>query len=191
MAPTVRPLRTGDIPKLLTINPSFAAHEELALRREQTDLRRITWELSQQRLDVPFDRGNRYDLGDEDLQHVTERLRSGNCLQLVAEAYGRLVGLLEVEPTSWRAVGWIWNVLVDRACRRRGLGRSFIERASAWCRQRGLKALVAETQSNNMGACRFYEGLGFVAGGIDDHYYRYCRDPRAAEEVAIFWYLEI
>jgi GNAT superfamily N-acetyltransferase len=191
MAPTIRPLRTGDIPELPGINPSFATHEELALTREQFDLKRITWVLSQKRLDVPFDRGDRYDLGEEDLRAITERLRSGKCLQLVAETNGHIIGLLEVEPSSWRAVGWIWNVLVDSEHRRRGLGRGFIERASAWGRQRGLWALVAEAKTNNVAACRFYSAMGFVAGGVDDHYYRYCHDPRAAEEVAIFWYLEL
>jgi hypothetical protein len=100
MAPTIRPLRTGDIPELPGINPSFATHEELALTREQFDLKRITWVLSQKRLDVPFDRGDRYDLGEEDLRAITERLRSGKCLQLVAETNGQWAG----SGTCWWTV---------------------------------------------------------------------------------------
>jgi ribosomal protein S18 acetylase RimI-like enzyme len=69
--------------------------------------------------------------------------------------------------------------------------RRFIERAVVWSRERGLKALVAETQTSNTDACRFYAHVGFVAGGIDDHYYRYCDNRETAPEVAIFWYLEV
>jgi len=55
----------------------------------------------------------------------------------------------------------------------------------------GLKALVAETQTNNINACRFYAHTGFAAGGIDDHCNRYCDNPATANDVAIFWYLKV
>ncbi len=187
----IRPLRAADIPNLRDIDPTFIAEAELALSKEQSGVQGISWVLTQRHLELPFDRGTHYDLREDELSAIYERLSAGDCLQLVADADGRTVGLLEVEPRQWRAVGWVWNLLVDRRHRGRGLGRQFVQRAAVWARGRGLKALVAETQTNNIDACRFYAHVGFVAGGIDDHYYRYCSDLQAAEEVAIFWYLEV
>jgi GNAT superfamily N-acetyltransferase len=191
VALSIRRLCEADIPDLSEINPTFTADAELALSREQSGLQAISWVLTERQLPVPFDRGTRYDLREDELCAIRERLRAGDCLQLVADADGRTMGLLEVQPIDWRAVGWVWNLFIDRECRGHGLGRRFIERATVWARESGLKALVAETQANNIHACRFYAHVGFVAGGIDDHYYRYCNDPQAAQEVAVFWYLEV
>jgi len=187
----IRPLTAADIPKLTQINPSFTSDAELALERVQADLQEITWRLTCQPLDPPFDKGHGYDLQEDDLAEIRKRLEAGKCLHLIAEDDGRIVGLLEVEPCTWRATGWIWNILIDKGYRGGGLGRQFIHRAVAWAKKHHLQALVAETQTNNVNACRFYAHMGFVAGGIDDHYYRYCSNLRIPHEVAIFWYLEV
>ena len=184
-------LTAADVPNLIQINPSFTSDAELALEKLQTDLQEITWRLTYRPLKTPFDKGHGYDLRGDELAAIKQRLQSGKCLQLVAKDNDRIVGLLEVEPSDWRAVGWIWNILIDKDYRQRGLGRQFICQAVAWAKERNLQALVAETQTNNINACRFYAHMGFVPGGIDDHYYRYCTNPQAAQEVAIFWYLEI
>lgn len=183
-------MSAADIPNLTRLNPSFTADAELGLKKEQSNLQRITWQLTYQPLDAPFDKGHGYDLQQEELEAIRQRLYAGNCLLLVTEDDGCTVGLLEVEPRDWRAVGWIWNILVGSDYRGRGLEQRFIQHAAAWARERGLKALVAETQTSNINACRFYAHTGFVGSGIDDHYYRYCDNPATANDVAIFWYLK-
>ena len=188
--PHIRPLTRADIPGLTSINQTFTSDAELHLERRCVGLEEIAWRLTCRPLKQPFDRGTQYDLRQDELTAIEGRLQAGNCLQLVAADEDRIVGLLEVEAGSWRDAGWIWNVLIDVQYRRRGLGRHFIASSVEWARGRGLKALVAETQTNNVPACRFYQRMGFVPSGVDDHFYRYCGDPRAAQDVAIFWYLE-
>lgn len=116
---------------------------------------------------------------------------SDNCLSLIAEDKHRIAGLLEVEPSNWRGVGWIWNILIDADHRGRGLGRSFVEPAVVWSRQHHLHAPVAETQTKNAPACSFHAHMGFVPGGIDDLLYRHCGNPESAHDLALFWYLEV
>ncbi len=187
----IRALTRSDIPRLTAINATFTSDAELHLERHCVGLDEIAWRLTCRPLAQPFDRGTQYDLRQDELVAIEERLQAGSCLQLVATDRDRLVGLLEVEAGSWRDAGWIRNILIDVHHRRRGLGRRFIASGVEWAQGRGLKALVAETQTNNVPACHFYQRLGFAPGGVDDHFYRYCGDPRAAQDVAIFWYLEV
>ena len=191
MAVVFRPLTFADLPCLAQLDFGYRSDAELALERVHDGLVEITWRLTLRPLDTPYDKGHGYDLKEEDLQAAHRRLEAGNCLEWVAEESSRVVGLLEVEPHEWRGAGWIWNILIDRSFRRRGIGRQFIQRSMEWGRDRGLLALVAETQAQNIQACRFYASMGFVAGGVDDRYYRYCPEPQATREAALFWYLEL
>jgi streptothricin acetyltransferase len=191
MTLTIRPLRFDDICSLNDIDPSFHSDAQLTLKRQHQSLQHIAWRLTYEPLNEPFEKGHGYDLQEGELQAIRQRVEAGHCLELIAADGSRIVGLLEVEPGTWRAVGWIWNILIDKRYRGLGLGRQFIELATAWAKEHGLQALVAETQTNNINACHFYAHMGFVASGIDDRYYRYGNNPATAQDVAIFWYLEV
>ena len=190
LAIEIRALTSADISELPGIDPGFVSDAELTLCKSMRNLD-LTWSLTRQPLHQPFDKGHGYDLRREELCSIRERHNSGRCLQLIAEGHGRIVGLLEVEPEDWRRVGWVWNILVDRQQRRRGIGRAFVCRAIEWAEEHDLMALVAETQTNNIIACEFYATLGFVPGGIDHLYYRCCGNTSVREDIAIFWYLEL
>ncbi len=191
MTITIRSLCLDDISHLDDLDPSFRSDAQLALKREHQSLQHIAWHLTYEALNEPFEKGHGYDLQEAELQAIRQRVEAGHCLELIGVDGDRIVGLLEVEPSSWRAAGWIWNILVDKEYRGLGIGRRFIDRATAWAAEHGLQALVAETQTNNINACHFYAHMGFVAGGIDDRYYRYCSNPATTQDVAIFWYLEV
>jgi streptothricin acetyltransferase len=87
---------------------------------------------------------------------------------------------------GWNRYAWIEDIAVDAHRRRAGVGRALMDRAVAWAVGRGLSGLRAETQSNNVPACRFYESCGFRLGGFDHDLYRGL-DGRTTE-VALFWY---
>jgi hypothetical protein len=46
-----------------------------------------------------------------------------------------------------------------------------MDRAVSWANEQGLPGIRLETQSNNVGACRFYERYGFELAGYDRHLY--------------------
>jgi streptothricin acetyltransferase len=118
------------------------------------------------------------------------RLGRGDGLWLAAQDQtGRLVAVLDMEREAWHNAARLWNIAIDRAYRRQGLGRELMQRAIAWAREQGLRAIWLETQTNNLPACRFYHALGFRLGGLDDHLYS--NDDLDEREVALFWWYEL
>jgi len=182
--PTIRPLTEEDIPRLQEIRPGFVSESVLTVERTGSGVE-VGWRLVERPLPVPFDKGSGYDFDATEQANVRQRLRRGDGLQLVVEHEGRLVGLLDATPERWNNTVLVWNIMLDEAIRRQGIGRSLFFRAVAWARPRGYRALVFETQSNNLPACRFYAALGCELEGLRTAYYTN-RDP-ARGEVALFW----
>lgn len=81
-------------------------------------------------------------------------------LFLVAHDGDRIVGLLIVHPHV--EFGPTLGMLVDEAYRARGIGRALIERALAWARERGLRALHLLVFPHNEAALALYRAVGFV-----------------------------
>ena len=180
----IREMTLEDLPRLGEINPTFVSDAVLQVERVEEGLG-VTWWLRETPLAQPFNKGPGYDPSEAELAELRRRLQQGQGLYLVAEAGGRIVALLDVEPQEWNHTAWVWDILVDWDYRGRGIGRSLMQRAIAWARERGYRALCLETQSNNINACRFYRHLGFRLTGIRDDLYS--NADIAKGEVAIFW----
>jgi ribosomal protein S18 acetylase RimI-like enzyme len=110
----------------------------------------------------------------------------GDRLLAVARDEGWLQGYL-LASKAWNGFVEINAFGVGRESRRSGLGRRLMGEALAWTGEMGLAGLRAETQSNNVAACRFYEGFGFRLGGFDRHLYDAL--GLAHHETALYWYL--
>lgn len=67
--------------------------------------------------------------------------------------------------------GYIGNVAVDSAQRRRGLGRALVEALLEQGRMLGLAFLTLEVRAGNEPARSLYEAMGFQAVGIRKNYY--------------------
>ena len=180
----IRGFRHSDANRLTEINPTFVSPTVLRVYKTGQGLE-VGWRLEEVVLAEPYDKGAAYDFTPEDVAEIAARARRPDCLVLVAEAWGRLVGLLDLEITRWNNTGFLWNLRVDVAHRGRGLGRELFERGVAWARERNLRSIVVETQTNNVPACRFYRRLGCRLVGIREEYYTN-RDLETGE-VALFW----
>ncbi|MCZ7554699.1 MAG: GNAT family N-acetyltransferase, partial [Anaerolineales bacterium] len=145
--PTIRPLTEADIPRLAEIRPGFASDTALRVERLGQGLE-AGWRLVEYPLPEPFDKGHAYDFDANEQAAIRCRLRRGDGLHLVVERRGRIAGLLEVTPQEWNNTAWVWNLMLDRAIRRQGIGRELFARAVTWARQAGYRALVFETQTN-------------------------------------------
>lgn len=185
----IRPLTAADVPRLIEIDAEFESDRFLDVDKT-LDGFGVTWRLVERKLDPPF-HSRYFGLNRQQRAEVSSRLQEGDGLYLVAEDAhtGRLVGLLDMEHERWRDTAVVWNILIDRAFRRKGLGRELMRRAIAWAREQGLRGIVLETQTDNVPACCFYRELGFKLCGIDDHFYS--NDDIGAREVAIFWWHEL
>jgi peptide alpha-N-acetyltransferase len=88
-------------------------------------------------------------------------------LSVLAYAGERLVGCIvcKLEPTpmpSGPNRGYIAMLVVDRACRKMGMGTQLVEKALARMREAEADLCVLETEASNKGALALYERLGFV-----------------------------
>ena len=180
----IRPLAPADIPFLTGFDPNFTSDSVLDVHKAGAGLAQ-SWSLIERRLAEPYDKGRRYDLLQEDLDAIARRLAAGDGLYLVAEEAGRIIGLLDMERIPWNNSAWLWNLLVDRAHRRQGLGRQLFQRAIDYARQAGLRVILIETQSNNVPACRFYAAMGCELAGLND--VLYSNEDLELGEVALFW----
>ncbi|NLX10134.1 MAG: GNAT family N-acetyltransferase [Chloroflexi bacterium] len=182
--PIIRPMTEADVPRLVEIRPGFVSPTVLDVEKMGSGIE-AGWRLVERPLPQPYDKGSRYDFDELEQGQILKRLRRGDGLHLVAEHGGRLVGILDAVPEEWNNTAWVWNIMLDVDARGQGLGRALFRRAVEWARRLGYRALVFETQTNNVPACKFYARMGCELGGIRDSYYTNHDIER--REVAIFW----
>jgi ribosomal protein S18 acetylase RimI-like enzyme len=180
----IRGFRPTDARRLTEINPTFVSPATLRVHKTGAGFQ-VGWRLEEEALAEPYDKGAAYDLDARDVEEISERAEREDCLVLVAEAGGRLIGLCDLEITEWNNTGWLWNLLVDLGWRGQGLGRALFVRGLAWARQRNLRAIFIETQTNNVPACRFYHHMGCHLVSVHDEYYT--NHDIDAGEVAVLW----
>ena len=65
----------------------------------------------------------------------------------------------------------LFNIAVDPAFQRRGLGRELLEHTITEVEQRGVVALWLEVRASNVAAIALYESLGFNEATIRRNYY--------------------
>jgi ribosomal protein S18 acetylase RimI-like enzyme len=185
---TIRKMKMSDLLALEAIDPTFESATYLAIEQAEVE-GWPTFRFAERAFETPFvkEMGYRYDV--EQLEQTRYRLSQGGSLLLVAEAGEQVVAVLEVEGESWRNTALIWALFVDKAWRGRGLGRMFLERAETWARRRKFRALVLETQTNNVPAIRFYQRHGYEIAGFDTHFYT--NEDVERREVGLFMYKEL
>jgi len=109
--------------------------------------------------------------------------RSGEALQrswarhdgfLVAEIGGEnpiVVGYLNIWEHGAQEAGWIADLAVHSPYRMRGIGAALLDAARAWAQERGLRRVIAETQTKNYPAIHFLQRRGLTFCGYSDLYY--------------------
>ncbi|NDJ77836.1 MAG: GNAT family N-acetyltransferase [Chloroflexi bacterium] len=180
----IRPMTESDIPRLAAMRPGFTSPTTLVVEKTGSGLN-TSWRLVERELPEPYDKGDRYDFDATEQANIRERLRLGTGLHLVVEQAARIVGVLDVTPMEWNHTAWVWNIMLDQDVRGQGIGRALFEQAADWARRSGYRALVFETQTNNVPACKFYVRMGCELEGLREAYYSN-RDI-ARGEVALFW----
>jgi streptothricin acetyltransferase len=182
----IRPLQLNDIPKLIDMRPGFRTNRILRVETTGTSYE-MGWQLVEVELDKPYDKGHGYDFDATERENIRERLGQNNTLLEVAlePETERIIGILDIEERTWNNTVWIWNIMLDETVRGQGLGTHLMERTIAWARHRKVRAIMLETQTNNIPACRFYAKMGFELVGINTLFYSN-RDIER-DEIAIFW----
>lgn len=109
---------------------------------------------------------------------IAERLaRDESAIFLALDADGEALGFVQLYPTfssidAHRA--WLLSDLFTTpAARGRGVGTLLMNTARSFALSTGAKGLLLETATDNYGAQRLYESLGYVR---DEGYYTYLLD---------------
>jgi len=90
-------------------------------------------------------------------------------LNLKLEQQGKMVGFAIVQTVLDEAT--LFNIAIDPACQRQGLGRLLLENVLAQLETRNVFTLWLEVRASNRGAISLYESLGFNEVSIRRNYY--------------------
>ena len=103
---------------------------------------------------------------------VVEHYDPRTHLLLTAHAVDVIVGSLVVVIEPDTHAGRLRFVIVDPAWQGHGIGKRLLQRALAWCRERGLETCVLWTVEGLPASRAMYEAAGFrVTDRIDDARY--------------------
>ena len=92
---------------------------------------------------------------------------SDDVILLVAESAGEIVGFLiglirDQAPVFVRSRhGYIVDIYVEPAFRRKGIGRALVEKATEWFSARGMDHLRLRVSAVNEAGIAFWKGIGF------------------------------
>ncbi len=107
------------------------------------------------------------ELHPEDLKAVFYRgLTSGTDRYFCAEEDGRVIGFCSyaVMNNFWQegTIAYVYAMVVDDACRGKGIGTRMLERAFAEAKKAGCKKIELDSGFPREKAHQFYEKIGFV-----------------------------
>lgn len=101
-------------------------------------------------------------------RYLRQHLVGENSVAFVAEDSGRLMAMVQARIYQAIAVmnvaqtGYISNLYVLEAWRRRGIGSELVERAVEWLRGRGVPVVSLEIHVANRAAIELYRKSGFA-----------------------------
>lgn len=177
----IRELMVGDEDRWRSIDDSFTVDSTLVLTLTG---RQIGYQVEKTSAytksysDEPYQ-----EAADNDL---SEYIHSPDRIAYLAFAEDQAIGRI-VLRRNWNKYAYVEDIAIDKKYRGRGVGRQLIDQAKRWARDGGMPGIMLETQSNNVGACKFYDSCGFVIGGFDLRLYQGIH--KQSDEIAIFWYM--
>ena len=80
---------------------------------------------------------------------------------------GEPVGWIELSYEKWNNRMRIWELLIKKEYRGKGIGTQLMQHAIKLAKERGARMLVLETQSCNVKAIQFYLKHGYELIGFD------------------------
>ena len=180
----IRPIRPADVDRLIDIDGTVESGDYLHVDRSGEGFTG-SWKIEQRPLRDK--RMNRNPVTDE-IQFLLRQVVAGveEGVALLAEHDGvniaQLVARFEPEYRTLR----VHDVRIDFEHRRQGLGSAMLYMAIGEARQRQLRAVAAETHTDNLPAAAFFSKCGFELSGLDIR--KNTNHDLVKEVVTLFWY---
>ena len=183
----IRPVRPDDLDGLLEIDGTVESGEYLHLERSGEGLA-VSWRLEERPLREKRIAPNRLDDDQKfTLRQVVTGADEGFCL--LGEHDGQKVALVLAQPHHVHGTLRLVDLRVDYDFRRQGIGSVLLFRAITEARERGLRAVTAETLTDNLPAARLLSKCGFDLAGLDAQ--RRSNHDLVKEAASLLWYVAL
>lgn len=183
----IRPVRPPDLDRLIDIDGTIESHDYLHVDRSGEGFAG-SWKIEKRPLrEKKMERNQPSDETLFLLRQVTSGAEEG--LALLAEHEGINVAVLVARHDPQFGTLRIEDVRVDFEHRRQALGSAMVYKVIAEARERQLRAVSAETRTDNFPAAQFFTKCGFDLAGLDSR--RMTNHDLVKEAVTLFWYASL
>ncbi len=180
----IRPGTIADLDRLADIDGTVESSRYLHLEQSGEGLA-ASWRLEERPLRERVIDPNR--LGDE-AAFLVKQIVSGadEGMVLVAEHDEAPVALLVAHLRPERQTLHVVDLRIDYEQRRQGIATAMLYQLIAAARERELRAVSAETRTNNVPAGQLLAKCGFELSGVDTR--RHSNHDVVKEAATLFWY---
>jgi len=180
----IRPVRPADLDRLIDIDGTIESHQYIHVDKAGEGVT-ATWKMEERPLrQKRMERNQPTDEMQFLLKQVVTGVEDG--IALLAEHEQVNVALLLAKQEPQYGTLRVFDLRVDYEHRRQGVGSAMIYQVLAEARNRNLRAVSAETRTDNCPAAQFLSKCGFDLAGLDAR--RHSNHDLVKEAVALFWY---
>lgn len=180
----IRPAQPRDLESLADIDGTVESSRYLHLEQSGEGLS-ASWRLEERPLREKRIDPNRI---NDEVMFIARQIVSGadEGMVLVAEHEEALMALLVAQHRPERGTYRIHDLRIDYEQRREGIATAMLFQVIAAARELGLRAVSAETTTNNVPAGQLLAKCGFDLSGIDTK--RQSNHDVVKEAATLFWY---
>jgi len=180
----IRPATSADLDQLADIDGTVTSLNYLHVEKSGEGLAQH-WKIDQRPLREKVIEPNAI---DDDVRFWMKQIVGGieEGLMLVAEHDGMVVASLVAQLQAANSTLRLIDLRVDFDQRGQGLGSAMLFQSIQQAREMGLRAISAQTKTNNLPAANFLLKRGFDLAGLDTHLSS--NHDLVKEAVTLFWY---
>jgi RimJ/RimL family protein N-acetyltransferase len=181
----IRPATTTDLAGLQEIDGTVESTRYLHLEQAEGEGLALSWRLDERPTRQKLIEPNRL---DDDATFTLKQVVGGaeEGTAMVVEIDDQPVALVLARPDPAAGTIRIVDLRVDYDFRRQGMGTALIYALIHQAREAGVRAIAAETLTNNLPAGALLAKCGFQLSGIDTR--RRSNHDVVKEAVTLFWY---
>ena len=180
----IRPAVSSDIERLIDIDGTITSNNYLHVEKTGEGLGQ-GWKLQERPLRNKLIEPNRL---DDEKQFAVKQIVGGieDGVAIVADHGGNVVASLVAQLDAAKAVLRLVDLRVDHDHRGQGLGSALLFQLITKGRELELRAVAAQSKTNNVSAANFLLKRGFDLAGLDTHFDS--NHDLVKEAVTLFWY---
>jgi RimJ/RimL family protein N-acetyltransferase len=184
----IRPLAPDDLPSVCEIDGTVESTQYLHVDNSLSEGSTASWRLEQRPARQKLIDPNR--LSDEALFTLKQILSGADeGVALAVEHDDQPIATLVARPNASQETLEIVDLRVDYDFRRQGMGTALLYQLIGVAREQEIRAISAQTLTNNHPAAALLGKCGFELSGVDTR--RRSNHDLVKEAVTLFWYVPL